>query len=218
MRRPNHASRFEGIAKTNLHFQGLRHGNLAISSQQSRRKTTLAQWVRSSSRATISRMKTQSVNSEPKASNVVKLPVEKKERRLAADKWTPAVIKLGYTTLPSLLFRAQAKLKLNPIQLNVLLQIIEHWWDADKNPYPAKETIARRMKKTPPHIQLIITQPEKAGPIRRIERYVGPHAQSTNAYSFDGLVKKVVALEPEFRRAAEQNKIRRRKVEAGTAA
>src|SRR5215831_10174848 len=33
-------------------FQGLRHANLAISSQQSRRKTTLAQWVRSSSRAT----------------------------------------------------------------------------------------------------------------------------------------------------------------------
>src|SRR5215472_11796216 len=34
-------------------FQGLRHGNLAISSQQSRQKTTLAQWVRNSSRATI---------------------------------------------------------------------------------------------------------------------------------------------------------------------
>src|SRR6516165_5448698 len=33
-------------------FQGLRHGNLAISSQQSRPKTTLAQWARSSSRAT----------------------------------------------------------------------------------------------------------------------------------------------------------------------
>src|SRR5262245_13783036 len=35
-------------------FQGLRHGNLAISSQQSRQKTTLAQWVRNSSRATSS--------------------------------------------------------------------------------------------------------------------------------------------------------------------
>jgi hypothetical protein len=34
-------------------FQGLRHGNLAISSQQSRQKTTLAQWVRNSSRATL---------------------------------------------------------------------------------------------------------------------------------------------------------------------
>src|SRR6516162_4430719 len=33
-------------------FHGLRHGNLAISSQQSRQKTTLAQWVRNSSRAT----------------------------------------------------------------------------------------------------------------------------------------------------------------------
>src|SRR5437868_5017034 len=33
-------------------FQGLRHGNLAISSQQSRQNTTLAQWVRNSSRAT----------------------------------------------------------------------------------------------------------------------------------------------------------------------
>src|SRR5207244_853774 len=33
-------------------FQGLRHGKLAISSQQSRQKTTLAQWVRNSSRAT----------------------------------------------------------------------------------------------------------------------------------------------------------------------
>src|SRR5215469_8607724 len=33
-------------------FQGLRRGNLAISSQQSRQKTTLAQWVRNSSRAT----------------------------------------------------------------------------------------------------------------------------------------------------------------------
>src|SRR5215813_9774127 len=33
-------------------FQGLRHQNLAISSQQSRQNTTLAQWVRNSSRAT----------------------------------------------------------------------------------------------------------------------------------------------------------------------
>src|SRR5262249_25415887 len=33
-------------------FQGIRHGNLAISIQQSRQKTTLAQWVRTSSRPT----------------------------------------------------------------------------------------------------------------------------------------------------------------------
>src|SRR5262245_61773591 len=38
--------------KRNCKLQGLRHGNLAISSQQSRQKTTLAQWVTSFSRAT----------------------------------------------------------------------------------------------------------------------------------------------------------------------
>lgn len=159
----------------------------------------------------MSRMQTPT--NTPDLQNVVKFPVEKKELRRAADKWTPAVIKLGYTTLPSLLLRAQAKLKLNPSQLNVLIQLIEHWWEADKNPFPAKETIARRMSKTPRHIQRILTQLETAGHIKRIERFLGHKAQTSNAYSFDGLVKKLVALEPEFRKAAEQNKIRKKKVE-----
>lgn len=158
----------------------------------------------------MSRMQTPNA---PPQLNVVKLPLEKKELRRAADKWTPAVIKLGYTTLPSLLLRAQAKLKLNPIQLNVLVQLIEHWWEADKNPFPAKETIARRMNKTPRHIQRVLTQLEEAGHIKRIERFLGHKAQTSNAYSFDGLVKKLVALEPEFRKAIEQNKNRRKKVE-----
>jgi predicted transcriptional regulator len=115
--------------------------------------------------------------------------------------------------LPSLLLRAQAKLKINPVQLNVLIQLIEHWWEADKNPFPAKETIARRMNKSTRHIQRILTQLENVGYIKRIERFLGHKAQTSNAYSFDGLVKKLVALEPEFRKAAEQNKIRRKKVE-----
>jgi len=153
------------------------------------------------------------INTPPDLQNVVNFPVGKKELRRADDKWTPAVIKLGYTTLPSLLLRAQAKLKLNPSQLNVLIQLLEHWWEADKNPFPAKETIARRMNKTPRHVQRILTQLEKAGHIKRIERFLGHKAQTSNAYSFDGLVKKLVALEPEFRKAAEQNKIRRKKVE-----
>ena len=70
MRRPNHASRFEGIAKNEIaSFQGLRHGNLAISSHQSRQKTTLAQWVRSSSRATLySRKRTSSDTTGMRAS------------------------------------------------------------------------------------------------------------------------------------------------------
>jgi len=156
--------------------------------------------------------------SSTQSADIIALPINKKQRRRAEDKWSPQVIKLGYTPLPSLLLRAQAKLKIKPMQLNVLIQIIEHWWEADKDPYPAKETIARRMNKSPRQIQRILTQLEKAGHIKRIERFLGHKAQTSNAYSLDGLVKKLIALEPEFRKAVELNKIKRRKMEAGTAA
>jgi Helix-turn-helix domain len=166
----------------------------------------------------MSRMNTPTTPLPPQLANVIAWPIDKKARRRAEDKWSSQVIKLGYTPLPSLLLRAQAKLKLTPAQLNVLIQIIEHWWEADKDPFPAKETIARRMDMSPRQIQRILTQLEKSGHIKRIKRYLGHKAQTSNAYSLDGLVKKLAALEPEFRKAQEQNKLRRKKVEAGTAA
>lgn len=161
-------------------------------------------------------MKTTSKPTE--ADNVIHLPAGKKERRRAEDKWTGPVVRLGYTQLPSLLLKAQAKLMLTPAQLNVLLHIIEPWWDADRLPWIAKDTIAQRMRKTPRSIQRIITQLEQAGHIARIERFYGKKHQTANAYSPAGLVKKLVALEPEFRKAKEQNRLRKKKVEAPTAA
>lgn len=154
----------------------------------------------------------------PQTDNVIQLPVGKKERRRAEDKWTGPVIRLGYTQLPSLLLKGQAKLKLTPVQLNVLLHILEPWWDADRLPWIAKDTIAQRMRKTPRSIQRVITQLEKDGHIKRIERFYGKKHQTANAYSPAGLVKKLVALEPEFRKAKEQNRLRKKKVEAPTAA
>jgi len=161
----------------------------------------------------MSRMiKTSTASSE--TDNVVPLPVSKKERRRAEDKWTGPVVRLGYTQLPSLLLKAQAKLKLTSAELNVLLHIIEPWWDADRLPWIAKDTIAARMRKQPRHIQRVITRLEKGGFIRRISRYYGKKHQTANGYSLDGLVKKLVAFEPEFRKAKEQNKLRKKKVEA----
>lgn len=150
--------------------------------------------------------------------NVFQFPLTKKDRRRAEDKWSPQVIKLGYTPLPSLLLKAQAKLKLKPVPLNVLLQVIEHWWDADKDPFPSKETIARRMKLSPRQIQRVLTKLEKDGFIKRVPRYSGRGQQTSNAYSLDGTVRKLKALEPEFRKAKEQNRNRSRKVESGGAA
>jgi|SRR5690348_2768977 len=149
--------------------------------------------------------------------NVIPLPTKKKQGRRLEDKWSPQVMKLGYTGLPNLLLRAQGKLKIAPTQFNVLLQVIEHWWEAGRDPYPAKDTIARRMNKSPRQVQRYLTQLEKAGLIKRIARFSGKKAQINNAYSFDGLIKKLKAIEPEFSKEAEQKRLRKKKLETAAA-
>jgi predicted transcriptional regulator len=145
---------------------------------------------------------------------VINLPLPKRTRNRAEDKWSPQVMKHGYTPLPNLLLRAQGKLKITPVQLNVLVQLAEHWWEADKDPFPAKERIATRMGKSPRQIQRYITQLEKRGLVKRIKRYSGRKAQTSNAYSLDGLVAKLKAVEPEFAKEMAQNQLRRKRLEA----
>jgi hypothetical protein len=149
----------------------------------------------------------------PTIAAIIPLPTKRSGGKRAEDKWSPQVLKFGYTALPNLLLRAQAKLGITPNQFNVLAQLAEHWWDADKFPYPAKETIARRMNKSPRQVQRYITELENAGLIRRIERFSGKKAQINDGYSFDGLIKKLKALEPEFTKAANLKKLKSKKLE-----
>ena len=148
---------------------------------------------------------------------VIPLRVKKRTGKRAEDKWSPQVLRLGYTALPNLLLRAQGKLKITPMQFNVLAQIAEHWWNADEYPFPTKDRIATRMNKSPRQVQRYITQLEQMGLISRIFRYSGRKAQTSNAYSFDGLIKKMQALEPKFTKEAEQKRLRRKKFEAAAA-
>jgi hypothetical protein len=145
--------------------------------------------------------------------NVIQMPLAKKTRLRAEDKWSPQVMKLGFTPLPNLLLRAQGKLKLSPVMLNVLVQLAEHWWEADKNPFPAKDRIATRMGKSPRQVQRYITQLEKGGFVTRIQRFSGRKAQTSNEYSLAGLVAKLKALEPEFTKAKELKKLKAKKLE-----
>ncbi len=149
--------------------------------------------------------------------NVIPLRAKKAQGRRLEDKWSSQVMKLGYTGLPNLLLRAQGKLKIGPMEFNVLVQVIEHWWEAGRDPYPAKDTIARRMNKSPRQVQRYLTKLEEDGLIRRIERFSGKKAQIANAYSFDGLIAKLKAIEPEFSKEAEQRRLRRKKLETAAA-
>lgn len=155
-------------------------------------------------------------NTQPNA-DIIRLSVAGKDKRRAEVKFGVPVMKHGFTLLPNLLLQAQGRLGIKHAEFNVLVQLIGHWWEADKDPYPAKETIARRMGIGPRQVQRVLTKLEKAGLIRRVERFSGKKAQISNGYDLSPLVQKLGLIEPEFRKAAEQKKIRQRKVEGGAA-
>ena len=113
-----------------------------------------------------------------------------------------------------MLLALQAELGLTPAQINVLLHLMDHWWHTGEGlPWPAKETIANRMSKTPRQVQRILTDLENEGLIKRISRYYENGGQRSNAYDLTGLVDRLKKLEPRFRAAKEAKKARRAKAE-----
>jgi len=145
-----------------------------------------------------------------KPTNVVKLVTPKKR---AKEKWPAPVMARGYSTIPSILLWGQARLGLEPDEFNVLLQLLSHWWSADHDPHPAKQTIARRMGKSARMVQRHLTSLEDKGFIARITRYKLHKGQDSNGYDLSGLIAKLEAIAPEFEKTADQNKRRRAKVE-----
>lgn len=150
----------------------------------------------------------------PAPSNVVSLKgLVKAEKGKAKERWSAAALERGYSPVPVILMWGQAKLGITPEELNVLLQLISHWWFGGNDPYLSKDRIAERMGKHPRTVQTYLTSLESKGLLRRIERYKVNKGQDANGYDLSGLVAKLEAIAPEFKKVSEQNKLRRRKVE-----
>lgn len=138
------------------------------------------------------------------AAVVVDLPNKKVKE--SNKKWGAPVIERGFCIIPSLLFRAQARLGLSAQQLTILLQIIDHWWTQDSWPFPRKRTLSDRTGMSSRQIQRHIADLERAGYIKRVTRYGGHHGKKSNKYDLSGLVTKLKELEPEYRKADEAPK------------
>jgi DNA-binding transcriptional ArsR family regulator len=135
-----------------------------------------------------------------------------KTSRASADKWGREVLELGFCVLPSLIFRAQRRLGLNPTQLAVLLQLADFWWDAARKPFPKKVDLADRLGLSDRQVQRHIADLEAAGFVRRIERTAFHRGNISNEYDLSGLVERLKALAPEFREVAEEAKARKKAV------
>jgi len=140
-----------------------------------------------------------------KTQSAPKLPPAKRGagNGASADKWGAKVIALGFCILPSLLLRAQRRLRLSPTQLAVLIQLADFWWDAGRKPFPKKADLAQRLGLSDRQVQRYIAELEEAGFVKRIERRASHRGKISNEYDLQGLVDKLAAIEPDFREAAE---------------
>jgi hypothetical protein len=134
--------------------------------------------------------------------NVVALRPPKAAKLRSEAKWGTDVMAIGYCILPSLLFRAQNRLGLRMSHLAVILQLAEFWWYDDKLPWPKKQLLAERLGIKEKQVQRLVRDLEQRGYIKRVTRNT-PHGQTSNAYDFSGLVKKLQQLAPEFAAAAD---------------
>ncbi|WP_341645023.1 helix-turn-helix domain-containing protein [Thauera sp. SDU_THAU2] len=128
---------------------------------------------------------------------------ERKAKQASDEKWGTAVMKLGFCIIPSVLLRAQQRLGLNPTQLAVLLQLVDHWWDQERKPYPSKQSLSDRLGLGTRQIQRYIAELEAAGFVKRIERRATHRGKLSNEYDLSGLVERLNKLAPEIEEANE---------------
>lgn len=103
-------------------------------------------------------------------------------------KWTKPLMDAGYTVIPDVILDRQQALGLDPVDVNILLQLLTYWWKADNLPYPSKKSIAERIEKT---VQRRIARMERDGLMKRIPRRSAAKGQLSNIYDFSGLITAV---------------------------
>ena len=152
-------------------------------------------------------------NTDKKTASAEIIPLRPAKATKASErKWSKPVMDLGFCIVPSLLLKAQRRLRLNPTQLAVLMHLADYWWDVDRNPYPSKKTLGERLALSARQVQRHIADLEAMGYVKRIERRALHRGKLSNQYDLSGLVERLKELEPEFRKVEEEIKTRRRAV------
>ena len=105
-------------------------------------------------------------------------------------KWGKPLIAAGWVALPSIILERQEALGLDALDINIILHIAKHWFEAGSLPHPSKGSIAKAMQVTARTVQKRIARLEQEGFIRRIE-WRGPkgtRGSQTSEFDFTGLV------------------------------
>ncbi len=91
--------------------------------------------------------------------------------------------------MPDLLLKHQVALKLTPTEVVVLLNVLMHWWFAERKPYPRPTTIAKRMGTAPRTVQRALKRLTQKGVIA-----TGLKKDGATSYDPTPLVQKLKEL------------------------
>jgi hypothetical protein len=131
--------------------------------------------------------------SDARSKNVIQMPTPQaaaKAARMSERKWSRAVMDVkGFCLFPSLLLHAQARLKMTPTHLAVVLHLIDYWWDVDRKPWPSKATLGARVGLSPRQVQRQMAELEEMRLVQRNERRGGHRGKLSNEYDLSGLVR-----------------------------
>lgn len=145
-------------------------------------------------------------------SKVITLKPKADSRKESERKYGKPVMALGFCIIPSLLVQAQSRLGLNPQQMNILLHLLDMWWEKENKPFPTKERIAERMNVSVKTVQRHIVEMEQRGLVKRIFRTKPGRGRTSNEYDLGGLVRALQKLEPDFTAARDETRKRKRNV------
>lgn len=130
-------------------------------------------------------------------------------------RWGKALADVGWTAIPNIVLEKQKDLGLKPTDINVILQIAKHWWEAGSQPWPSVASIAKCIGVETRTVQRSLKKLEDAGLLERVPRYYAQGGQKSNAYTFNGLIEKATPfaeeeLETRKKRKREDQARRRR--------
>src|SRR5262249_14240099 len=126
------------------------------------------------------------MSSTTRASN----PVGASEPGRLERRWGQELIQAGWLGLPSVFLQRQNAFQLDPLDLNIGLQIADHWWEPDNHPYPSKRSLAERIGVDARTIQRRIARMEHDGLIERVPRRSAHGGNKTNIYRLTPLIEK----------------------------
>lgn len=114
------------------------------------------------------------------------------EKYAFEKKWGKNTSLIGWTAFPIALVFLQDELDISPVEFNVLVNLLVHWWDVDQHPFPAQTAMAHRMGMSKRSIQRALETLEEKKLLKKVPTSrTNPKYKGRNLYDLSLLSRAI---------------------------